>query len=150
MPSAAWSPSISLRQLWSMARGRTQLPSCTQEAGTDGGWGGIHRHSIRVYIFDVTNTHTYYYSEIGYMHNMHTHLNYRFIRSLTAECARRLTLKEIKSPCGMSHPISPPVKMLLFPLVPVTFSSGYLGLCGAERHQRGNLARRPRVDEASP
>lgn len=103
-----------------------------------------------VYIFDVTNTHTYYYSEIGYMHNMHTHLNYRFIRSLTAECARRLTLKEIKSPCGMSHPISPPVKMLLFPLVPVTFSSGYLGLCGAERHQRGNLARRPRVDEASP
>lgn len=144
MPSAAWSPSISLRQLWSMARGRTQMPSCTQEAGTDG--GGEYTGTA----LDVTNTHTYYYSEIGYMHNMHTHLNYRFIRSLTAECARRLTLKEIKSPCGMSHPISPPVKMLLFPLVPVTFSSGYLGLCGAERHQRGNLARRPRVDEASP
>lgn len=71
---------------------------------------------------------------------MHTHLNYRFIRSLTAECAGRLTLKEIKSPCGMSQPISPPVKMLLFPLVPVTFSSGYLGLCGAERHQRGKLS----------
>lgn len=80
----------------------------------------------------------------------HAHLNYRFIHSLTAERVRRLTLKEIKSPCGMGQPISPPVKTLPFPLVPVTFSSGYLGLCGAERHQRGNLARRPCVDEASP
>lgn len=37
-----------------------------------------------------------------------THLNYRFIHSLTAEHVQRLTLKEIKSPCGMGQPISPP------------------------------------------
>lgn len=40
--------------------------------------------------------------------HVHTHLNYRSIRSLTAERVRRLTLKEIKSPCGTSQPISPP------------------------------------------
>lgn len=80
----------------------------------------------------------------------HTHLNYRFIHSVTAEHVQRLTLKEIKSPWGMGQPISPPVKILQFPLLSITFSSGYLGLCDAERHQRENLARRPCVDEASP
>lgn len=39
---------------------------------------------------------------------LHTHLNYRLIHRLTAETAQRLTLKEIKSPCGMDQPVAPP------------------------------------------
>lgn len=48
-----------------------------------------------------------------------------------------------------SGPASPLCRDASVSAGPATFSSGYLGLCGAERHQRGKLVRRWRTAESS-